>query len=154
MRIYFLFFIFSILFLILDQTIKAVVQYYATLSNPIFTTDFIDIVLVFNKGIAFSIGSSFGGLLRWVILILLILLVILFIKSGEFFKEYYIYCGLIVGAGFSNLLDRFVYDGVVDYVFWHFLFEFAIFNLADVTINVSIFLIILSHIKRSLSSLK
>lgn len=154
MKIYFIFFICSIFLLIVDQSIKLIIQHYAVLSNPIYTTDFIDIVLVFNKGIAFSIGSSFGELLRWFILILLLLLVILFINSKDFFRRYYIYCGLIVGAGFSNLIDRFIYDGVVDYIFWHFGFKFAIFNLADATINVSLLLIIISQIKDNITAFK
>ena len=49
---------------------------------------------------------------------------------------------MIFGAGISNILDRFIHGGVVDYIFWHYGFEFAIFNFADVMINVSVAMII------------
>ncbi|WP_416863199.1 signal peptidase II, partial [Helicobacter ganmani] len=40
------------------------------------------------------------------------------------------------------IIDRFVYEGVVDYVYWHYWFDFAIFNLADVLIDISVVLMI------------
>lgn len=154
MKIYLIFLSCSFFVIVMDQVVKVIVQHYATLSNPIIVTKFIDIVLVFNKGMAFSIGSTFGEFLRWFILLLLILLVILFVKNKEFFREYYVYCGFIVGAGFSNLIDRFIYGGVVDYIFWHFGFKFAVFNLADALINVSVFLILSSQIVTSINAFK
>lgn len=45
---------------------------------------------------------------------------------------------LILAAGSSNILDRFIHIGVVDYVYWHCGFDFAIFNLADVVIDIAI----------------
>ena len=47
----------------------------------------------------------------------------------------------------SNIIDRFVYEGVVDYVYWHYWFDFAIFNLADVLIDCSVVIIILQMLK-------
>ena len=54
--------------------------------------------------------------------------------------------GAIFGAGVSNLTDRFIHGGVVDYVFWHKWFEFAVFNFADVTIDVAIATLFLQFI--------
>lgn len=149
MKFYTLSFLCFILVFLLDQIVKIIILNCASISNPILTTEFIDLVLVFNKGVAFSLGSSFGGYLRWFILILLIMVSIYCIKNKDFFMQYYCYIGFIIGAGFSNLVDRFIYDGVVDYIFWHYGFNFAIFNLADMTINVSIFLIFLSEMKNT-----
>ena len=49
--------------------------------------------------------------------------------------------GLIGGAALSNVYDRFVHEGVVDYFFWHYGFEFAVFNFADVMIDLGVILI-------------
>jgi lipoprotein signal peptidase len=46
--------------------------------------------------------------------------------------------GVCLGVGSSNLPDLFVHGGVVDYIFWHYGFEFAIFNLADALIDCSL----------------
>ncbi|DAB32382.1 MAG TPA: signal peptidase II, partial [Sulfurospirillum sp. UBA11407] len=39
--------------------------------------------------------------------------------------------------------DRFIHGGVVDYFYWHRWFEFAVFNFADVMINIAVALILL-----------
>lgn len=57
------------------------------------------------------------------------------------FKNHTVAFGLIFGGGVSNLVDRFIRGGVVDYVFWHKWFEFAIFNFADVMINLAVCII-------------
>jgi signal peptidase II len=38
-----------------------------------------------------------------------------------------------------------LHGGVVDYVFWHCGFDFAVFNFADVMIDVAVVLILLIH---------
>ncbi|WP_300899796.1 signal peptidase II, partial [uncultured Helicobacter sp.] len=67
---------------------------------------------------------------------------LLFALCSDFFLKHYVTLGILVGAGVSNILDRFMYEGVVDYVYWHYWFDFAIFNLADVMIDISVVLII------------
>ncbi len=66
----------------------------------------------------------------------------LFIKQNVF-KTYYIPIALLYSGGISNIYDRFIHEGVVDYVYWHCWFDFAIFNLADVLIDISILLILI-----------
>lgn len=57
-------------------------------------------------------------------------------------QEYSLALGLILGGGISNLLDRFLQEGVVDYVYWHCGFDFAIFNFADVMIDLGVVIIL------------
>lgn len=59
-----------------------------------------------------------------------------------FFKQHALAIGIIAGAALSNVCDRFVHGGVVDYFFWHYGFEFAVFNFADVAINIGVVLIL------------
>ena len=56
---------------------------------------------------------------------------------------------LFYAGGLSNILDRFTYEGVVDYFYWHYGFEFAIFNIADVMINIAVAIIIYKQINKS-----
>lgn len=139
----------------IDQAIKLwILDFYANAPSPpnyhfngkVFESPFIDIVLVFNKGVAFSFLSAVGANLKWIILAMLILMLLIVLKSDELFAENFLAFGLIIGSGFSNLLDRFTRDGVVDYIFWHYKFNFAVFNLADSIINVAIAWIILRYI--------
>lgn len=63
-------------------------------------------------------------------------------ENQEFVQSHTLPLGIIFGAGFSNVLDRFIHGGVVDYIFWHYQFEFAIFNFADVMIDLGVVLIL------------
>ncbi len=69
-------------------------------------------------------------------------------KNTDVFKEYYLSIALLYAGGLSNILDRFTYGGVVDYFYWHYGFRFAIFNIADVMINIAVALIIYKQIKQ------
>lgn len=133
----------------LDQAIKWwIVDCYKDISlrQSIFQSPFIDIILVFNKGIAFSFFSILGEALKWIILAMLFLMLFIVLKSDDLFQKHYVAFGLIIGSGFSNVLDRFFREGVVDYIFWHYKFHFAVFNFADATINIAIAWIIFSYI--------
>ena len=53
---------------------------------------------------------------------------------------------LVVAGAFGNIIDRFVYGHVVDYVLFHTAtWSFAVFNLADACITVGAALIFLNE---------
>jgi len=116
---------------IIDQNIKSLFvggfRYY---------TDCIDLILVYNKGVAFSMFAFLDEWLKYIqaILVMAILIYIIYLK-----KICYAFpAGLMLGGAFSNVYDRFVYGGVVDMVFWHCGFDFAVFNFADVMIDLAV----------------
>ncbi|MBV5278256.1 MAG: lipoprotein signal peptidase [Campylobacteraceae bacterium] len=107
-------------------------------------TQCIDLILVYNKGVAFSMFAFLAESLKWIQLALLAGVVgyTLWLKQ----KCYLIPVGIMVGAGLSNVIDRFIYGGVVDYVYWHCGFNFAVFNAADVMIDIAVvWLLILNY---------
>ncbi|WP_034549964.1 signal peptidase II [Helicobacter fennelliae] len=98
----------------------------------------LSIVLVYNNGVAFSMFASLGAHLKWIqVGFLLVVMIYVCIKS-EALRRYYLGICLMLGGGISNVIDRFIHSGVVDYVYWHYGFEFAIFNLADVMIDCGV----------------
>jgi len=97
----------------------------------------ISLTLAINKGVAFSMFSFLEEYLKYIQLVLLIVLLVVMLKEN-IIKKYQIVSGILFGAALSNLLDRFLVGGVVDYVYWHCFFDFAIFNFADVIIDLSI----------------
>ena len=116
----------------LDQLIKIIF-----LNGFSLKTKCISLIMVLNKGVAFSMFSFLGKNLKYIQLALILGLLIYFIKE-KIFAKHPILSGILFAAAFSNLLDRFLRGGVVDYVYWHCGFNFAIFNFADVMIDFSI----------------
>ena len=101
----------------------------------------IDLELHYNKGVAFSMFASLGENLKW-IQVVLIIGVLVYVFYEGYLKDYPFAIGLIVGGALGNLYDRFTQPGVVDYVAWHCGFDFAVFNYADVMIDLGVAIII------------
>jgi signal peptidase II len=108
-------------------------------------TECIDLILVYNKGVAFSMFAFLEEALKWIQIALLAGVVgyTLWLKKSC----YILPVGIMVGAGFSNVYDRFVHGGVVDYVYWHCGFDFAVFNFADVMIDIAVVWLLVLNFK-------
>ncbi|MDD3342084.1 MAG: signal peptidase II [Sulfurospirillaceae bacterium] len=104
--------------------------------------DFFSLILTFNKGVAFSMFAFLEGHLKYIQLIMIMSIFLYLLRHKESFQKYSLPAGIIMGAGLSNVYDRFIHGGVVDYFFWHYGFEFAVFNFADVMIDCGVVLIL------------
>lgn len=122
----------------LDQAIK-----WVFLHGFRYQGSFVDLVLVYNKGVAFSMFAFLGANLKYIQLGLIAALLGYLIGQKELLRSHTAAFGLILGGGCSNILDRFIHPGVVDYIFWHKWFEFAVFNFADMMINLGVVIIII-----------
>ena len=124
---------------IIDQNIKMLFvegfRYY---------TDCIDLILVYNKGVAFSMLAFLDEWLKYIQLVLIsgILAYVIYYKLC-----FAIPAGLMLGGAFSNVYDRFIHGGVVDMVYWHCGFNFAVFNFADVMIDLAVVWILVLNFK-------
>lgn len=125
----------------LDQISK-----YIFLNGYTYQGKFFDLYFVLNKGVSFSMFAFLGEYLKYIQIAILLSVVIFFVKHKESFFEYFFALMLIIPAGISNITDRFIHGGVVDFFAWHYGFNFAVFNLADVFINIGIFLILFYEI--------
>ena len=132
MRVFVLFFLILFGTFVVDQAIKSlfVEGYYRA-------GECIDLELHFNKGVAFSLFAFLGPYLKWIQALLVAGIFIFVFKEG-YLKRYSIPLGMMLGGALGNVYDRFVHQGVVDYVAWHCGFKFAVFNFADVAIDVAV----------------
>ncbi len=131
-------FLIFITIFIIDQAVKfGFANYDWNVEGPVMS-----LYLVYNKGVAFSMFSFLQEYLKYIQLLLVVIVFIYLYKNPEVFKQYYIAIALVFAGGLSNILDRFTYGGVVDYFYWHYGFEFAIFNFADVIIDLGVVLIL------------
>ena len=125
--------------LLIDQAIK----WWFVQNNFEYQGNIISLVLAHNQGVAFSLFDFLKEWLKYLQILLLIGIFAYLWKHKEIFQAHSLPIGIIFGGGISNILDRFLHIGVVDYIYWHYKFEFAIFNFADMMINLGVFLIIL-----------
>ena len=93
--------------------------------------------LHYNRGVAFSFLAGLGPWLKWLQATLVGGIAWYLWGSGMLRKHPWV-LGMLIGAALSNLYDRFVHIGVVDYVAWHCGFDYAVFNYADVVIDLTI----------------
>lgn len=126
---------------IIDQAIKLVF-----INGFRFDGSWLSLVLVYNKGVAFSMFAFLQDYLKYLQLLLLAVVGYYFYKEKLIFKYPFI-SGILFGAGVSNVFDRFIREGVVDYVYYHGWFNFAVFNFADVMIDFSIGMLFLFYLK-------
>ena len=124
---------------IVDQAIKLVF-----INGFRWNSEWLSLILVYNKGVAFSMFSFLAEYLKYLQLVLLAMVGYYFYKEKLLIK-YPIISGILFGAGISNIFDRFIREGVVDYVYYHGWFDFAVFNFADVMIDFSIGMMLLYY---------
>ena len=133
--------LFSILgVFIIDQNIKMLFvdgfRYY---------TECIDLILVYNKGVAFSMFAFLQEYLKYIQLVMVSGILIYIYRLQKLC--YAFPAGLMLGGAFSNIYDRFIHGGVVDMVYWHCGFNFAVFNFADVMIDIGVLWLLLLNFK-------
>jgi len=134
--------LFSTLF-VLDQYVKAIFVNGWEWHSEVFS-----LVLAYNYGVAFSMFAFLAENLKYIQIAILTAVVIYLIVNKEVFDLYYIPITLLFAGGLSNVFDRFIHGGVVDYFYWHYWFDFAIFNLADVLIDIAVVLILIEQYRQ------
>ena len=143
------FFLISLIFL-LDRISKIYVIYLnqKLLGSEIFSSNYLNISLIWNEGIAFGL-FSFSQTIIYDLLTLFISLVIfvifiMLIKSNDLRKYPLL---MIFGGAIGNLYDRVFYKAVPDFIDVHVNnFHWFIFNVADIFISVGVIFMILIEI--------
>ncbi|MFH1838175.1 MAG: signal peptidase II [Candidatus Kuenenbacteria bacterium] len=131
---------FCLILFFIDRFLK----YFFIHSNFSFNSQWLNLEIFKNSGIAFGFQLN---LFIMYFLISLILLGLFFFLIKSYIKKNAIIIlalTLIIFGAFSNLIDRFFYNNIIDFV--DFLF-FPVFNLADIMIVSGIGIIIIQNIK-------
>ena len=123
----------------LDQYLK-----YLILEGMRWHSECLSITFTLNTGVAFSMFSFVGEYLKFIQLAI-VAAGLGYVIYEKLMPRYWLPVAILLGAALANILDRFVHGGVVDYVYWHCGFDFAIFNFADVMIDVAVAMMLLIH---------
>ena len=115
------------------------------LESEIFSSKFLNIILVWNEGIAFGLLSfreeTFYNSITILIIIIIFIIYIMMIRSSGL-KKYALI--MILGGALGNLYDRIFFKAVPDFIDFHVQdFHWFIFNVADIFISMGVFFMIL-----------
>ena len=114
-------------------------------SVDIYITPYLNLFLIWNKGIAFGLLSIDGSIIYSSITILIGLIIIaiffMMLKNNNIQRYFF---ALIAGGALGNFYDRIVYSAVPDFIDLHFYgFHWFVFNVADIFITIGVFCLIL-----------
>jgi signal peptidase II len=143
--------VFIVVAVILDQIVKIVVDRYLPLQQAVEILPVLALYRTYNLGVAFSMLSGMDG---WLIvgmrLVIVVFVLYLWRRAAKDRWLAHLGFALIISGALGNLLDRFLYGHVIDYVLFHTeTWSFAVFNLADSFITVGAGAVILDELLMS-----
>ena len=117
-------------------------------SVNLYITSYINLFLIWNKGVAFGFLSfddnQIYNFVTSLIILINIIIIYLIIKIKDF-KVYFFL--LILGGSSGNLFDRLYYKAVPDFIDLHIDdFHWFIFNVADIFISIGVICLIFVEI--------
>lgn len=103
-------------------------------------------LITYNKGISWSLLTFDGAACFWLIglLIMSVILLLVWHTYLQYMQKNLIYGELLVlGGALSNLYDRVLYGGVVDFILLQYGdWSFPVFNCADIAIVCGVMLMV------------
>jgi signal peptidase II len=134
--------------LVVDQIVKQLVEAYLPLQQMVPVVPMLALYRTYNLGVAFSMLSEMEG---WFIvsmrLVIVGFVIWLWRKTAPERGFAHLGFALIIAGAAGNLLDRFFYGHVIDYILFHTdTWSFAVFNLADSFITIGAGFVILDEI--------
>ena len=136
----------GVIFLI-DRLTKLYILKLAEVENSvdIYLTSYLNLYLIWNKGIAFGLLSMNESMtyntITFIIGIIIIIILYTLWKNDNIQRYFLV---LIAGGALGNFYDRIIYTAVPDFIDLHFNdFHWFVFNVADIFITVGVFCLIL-----------
>ena len=138
---------------LIDRLTKLYILKLAEIENSvdIYLTSYLNLYLIWNKGIAFGLlsinESVIYNIITFIIGIIIIIILSMLWKNDNIQKYFLV---LIAGGALGNFYDRVIYTAVPDFIDLHFKgFHWFVFNVADIFITVGIFCLILVELFRN-----
>ena len=146
---------------LLDRISKFYILNISEINNSvdIYLSSYLNLNLIWNKGIAFGMLSFDESVIYHFITILIIIvnfiILIIIVRSNGIKCYFFIF---ILGGSMGNLFDRLYYYAVPDFIDFHInRFHWFIFNVADIFISLGVICLIFVEIflnKKSKNEIK
>lgn len=131
-----------------DQATKALILGAFRVGESLTVTPFFELVLVFNRGAAFSFLAGENGWQKWLFVALAVAVsaVIAFMLRQPRPRPEALALALIMGGALGNLVDRLRFGAVTDFLQFHAAgWYFPAFNVADSAISLGVALMLWQH---------
>lgn len=142
----------SALVLLIDQLTKITMTRLFSYGEWHPVTAFFNLVLVYNRGAAFSFLSTQSGWQRHVLTAIGIgaaLFIIFLLKRHAMQRMFCTALALILGGAIGNVIDRIAYGHVIDFLDFHILnWHWPAFNIADSAICIGAVLFVVDELRR------
>jgi signal peptidase II len=142
----------ALVVILLDQASKITMSQYLLYGQSEAITSYLNLVMVYNKGAAFSFLSDQPGWQRYfftAVSVLASLFILWMLKRNPTQRLFCWALALILGGAIGNLIDRIAYGHVIDFLDlhvggWHW----PAFNVADSAITLGAILFVLDEFRR------
>lgn len=142
---------YGIIIILVDQITKFCALNWV--HESVILTPFLSLQLCFNRGITWGLGYSSGDSVRYTLIIFTLVALCAvgwWIYTLARTHKNYVPQMCILAAGLSNVIDRFVHGGVVDFIVlsWR-TFSWPAFNIADMVIVVAVGCLVIQELRAS-----
>ena len=137
---------------LIDQITKIAIERLFFYGESHTVTSFFNLVLVYNKGAAFSFLATGGGWQRYFFTVMgiaaaLFIIWLLHRHAGQRLFSWAL--ALILGGAVDNVIDRLIYGHVIDFLDFHVGgWHWPAFNIADSAICIGAILFIYDELRR------
>lgn len=142
----------AIIVVLADQLSKITMTRILAYGQSETVTSFFNLVMVYNKGAAFSFLADQPGWQRYFftgISVLASLFILWMLKRNPSQRLFCWALALILGGALGNLIDRVAYGHVIDFLDLHLGgWHWPAFNVADSAITVGALLFVLDELRR------
>ncbi|MPW16278.1 lipoprotein signal peptidase [Paraburkholderia sp. CNPSo 3157] len=142
----------AVIVILFDQLTKIAVAKVFAYGSSHAIAPFFNLVLVYNRGAAFSFLAMAGGWQRWAFTALGVgaaLLICYLLKRHGTQKLFCTALALIMGGAIGNVIDRLLYGHVIDFLDFHVgTWHWPAFNLADSAITIGAALLVFDELRR------
>jgi signal peptidase II len=142
----------ALVVVLLDQASKIMMSQFLLYGQYETITSYFNLVMVYNKGAAFSFLSDQPGWQRYfftAVSVIASLFILWMLRRNPTQRLFCWSLALILGGAVGNLIDRIAYGHVIDFLDFHVGgWHWPAFNVADSAITVGAILFVLDEFRR------
>jgi signal peptidase II len=142
----------ALIVILFDQLSKIAIAKVFTYGQSVSVAPFFNLVLVYNRGAAFSFLAAAGGWQRWAFTALGVVAALVICYLLKRHGNQRLFCtalALILGGALGNVIDRLAYGHVIDFLDFHVrTWHWPAFNLADSAISIGAALLVFDELRR------